>query len=237
MDCELAAVIEKRSDNLWTVDGDRVHMLTIPFETRMTVIKLENGDLWLHSPVAPTEARVEAVLALGPVRHVVAPNKFHHLFVRPWLERCPDAISWADPSLARRRRELRVDHTLGDPAEAVWKAEIDQLLFSGSRVLSEVVFHHPASQTLILTDIVQNHDPTLDGAFWRWVKRLNRIAAPGGEAPLDWRWTVRDKAAARASLARVLNWHFDRVVLSHGICIETGGRAFVEHAFRWLGRS
>ena len=230
-------MIQKHSDGLWTVDGDRIKMLTIPFETRMTVVRLENGDLWLHSPVAPTDARVEALSAIGPVRHLVAPDKFHHLFVKAWLDRFPDAISWAEPSPARRRPDLRFDHTLGDEAEAAWKPEIDQLLFRGSRVLSEAVFHHPASRTVIVTDIVQNHDPDLDGAFWRRVKRLNRIVAPCGEAPLDWRWTVRDKKAARASLARLLSWDFDRVIVCHGICVEFDGRKFMENAFRWLERS
>ncbi|MBW2399010.1 MAG: hypothetical protein JRG80_07020 [Deltaproteobacteria bacterium] len=45
----------------------------------MTVIRLENGDLWLHSRVAPTDDRVEAPLAIGPVGHIVAPSKFHQL--------------------------------------------------------------------------------------------------------------------------------------------------------------
>ena len=177
----------------------------------------------------------DALRAIGPVRHIVAPNKFHHLFVKAWIERFPDATSWADPSLAQRRTELRFDHTLGDQAETAWKGEIDQLSFGGSRVLSEMVFHHAASRTLVLTDIVQNHDPKLDHAFWRWLKRVNRIVAPGGEAPLDWRLTVRNREVARAALDRLLAWDFDRVILSHGICIETGGRAFVENAFRWLG--
>jgi len=230
-------MIAKHGDGLWTVDGDRVHMLTVPFETRMTVVRLGNGDLWLHSPVEPTDARVEALLAIGRVRHIVSPNKFHHLFAKPWLERFPDAIGWAEPALASRRPDLHFDHTLGDEAEADWKLEIDQLLFGGSRVLGEAAFHHLASRTLIVTDIIQNHDPALDGVFWRWVKRVNRIAAPNGEAPWDWRLTVRDRKAARASLERLLCWDFDRVILSHGICIDTGGREFVENAFRWLQRA
>ena len=91
-----------------------------------------------------------------------------------------------------------------------------------------------ASRTLIFTDLIQNHDPEQDGGFWRWAKRANRILAPHGEAPRDWRLTVWDRAAARSSLQRMLAWEFDRVVLSHGICVERGGRAFVERAFRWL---
>ena len=48
--------------------------------------------------------------------------------------------------------------------------------------------------------------------------------------------TVRDKRAARASLERMLRWDIDRVIVSHGLCIETGGREYVENAFRWLER-
>ena len=227
-------VIERMDEGLWTLEGDPVRMLTIPFTTRMTVVRLTDGGLWLHSPVAATDSRVDAVSALGPVRHVVAPNKFHHLFVTSWLDRFPDATSWAEPGLARRRGDIRFDHELGDKAEPVWEADLDQILSRGSRVLNEAIFHHRASRTLIFTDLIQNHDPEQDGGFWRWVKRANRILAPHGEAPRDWRLTVWDRAAARSSLQRMLAWEFDRVVLSHGVCVERGGRAFVERAFRWL---
>ena len=108
------------------------------------------------------------------------------------------------------------------------------MLSQGSSVLNEAIFYHRASRTVIFTDLVQNHDPNRDGAFWRWVKRVNRILAPDGEAPLDWRFTVRNRDAARNSLQRVLDWDFDRVVFSHGLCVERDGRAFVERAFRWL---
>lgn len=47
-------------DNVWLVDGPVVRMsahgLHIPFPTRMTVVRLASGDLWLHSPVALSEA-------------------------------------------------------------------------------------------------------------------------------------------------------------------------------------
>ena len=34
----------------------------------------------------------------------------------------------------------------------------------------------------------------------------------------------KDKAAARESLQRILEWDFDRIVLSHGDLIETNAR-------------
>lgn len=227
------AGIEQFGEQLWIVAGDRVRMLGIPFQTRMTVARLSDGGLWLHSPVAATDERVAAVEALGPIRHIVAPDKFHHLFVREWTERFPYATSWADPQLAARV-DLSFDQWLSDAAEACWIRDLDQLIFAGSKVLSEVVFLHRKSRSLILTDIIQRHEPTADRWFWRTIKRLNGIVAPDGGAPRDWRLTVRDRDAARAARDRMLNWQFDRLVVTHGRCIESGAKAWVARAFAWL---
>lgn len=221
------------ADEIWIADGDRVRMLGIPFCTRMTVVRLADKGLWLHSPVAARDELVAAVRALGPVRHIVAPNKFHHLFVNSWLERVPVASAWAGPQLTERV-ELHFDHQLGETAEPCWAEDLDQLIFAGSKILSEVVFFHRRSRTLIVTDIIQNHEPESDGWFWRTVKRLNGVLAPNGGAPKDWRATVRDREAARAARDRMLTWDFDRLILAHGRCVAAGARAQVERAFAWL---
>jgi hypothetical protein len=220
-------------EQLWTIDGDRVRMLGIPFETRMTVIQLSDGGVWLHSPVAANEERFSAVEKLGPVAHIVAPNKFHHLFVRPWSERFPSARTWADAAL-RRRSAASFHEELGPTPPPEWRDDIDQVFFAGSKVLPETVFLHRRSRTLIVTDILQNHEPSADGWFWRGLKRLNGIVAPEGGAPRDWRLTVRDKATARAARDQILSWDFDSLVISHGRCLAHGARAFVERAFAWL---
>ncbi len=223
--------------DLWCLEGERVRMLGIPFETRMTIARLANGDLWLHSPVVASADRVEAVESLGPVRHIVAPNKFHHLFVPDWTRRFPDATSWGEPALLARRPDLGIARPLAARAPEAWSGVIDHCWFAASTVLPEFVFLHCPSRTLIVTDIIQNHDPATDGFAWRLVKRLNGILAPNGTAPRDWRLTVRDRAAARASVAEILSWEFDRIVVSHGLCVTEDARAFFERAFAWLGEN
>lgn len=37
----------------------------------MTVVRLKNGDLWVHDPVAPTAECLRLVNELGPVKHIV----------------------------------------------------------------------------------------------------------------------------------------------------------------------
>ena len=52
-----------------------------PYPTRSAIVQLENGDLWIWSPVKLTAALRAEVDLLGPVRHLVSPNKLHHLYL------------------------------------------------------------------------------------------------------------------------------------------------------------
>ena len=229
-----AAGLRQWHEQLWTLDGDRVRMLGIPFSTRMTIVRLDGGRTWLHSPVAPTPSRVAAVAELGDVAHIVAPNKFHHLYAGDWLAHFPAATLWGPPELPARRPDLAFQGVLRGNAPPAWSQEIDQVHFRGSKVLSEFVFLHRASKTIVVTDIIQNHDPEQESWFWRKVKSLNGILAPRGGVPKDWRVTVRDRDLARAARDRIAAWDYDRLILAHGVCVETGARTFVEQAFTWL---
>jgi hypothetical protein len=83
------------AEDIWTVEGPEVAYslwgLTIPCPTRMTIIRLPSGDLWVHSPVACTPALVTAVKALGPVAAIIAPNVFHYTHLADWTHAFPQA--------------------------------------------------------------------------------------------------------------------------------------------------
>ena len=49
--------------------------------TRMTIIRLKNGKLFLHSPTKLSPKLIEKINNLGKVAFIVAPNKLHHLFL------------------------------------------------------------------------------------------------------------------------------------------------------------
>ncbi|MFL5348211.1 MAG: DUF4336 domain-containing protein [Hyalangium sp.] len=73
-------MLRKLDENLWVAEQP-LNYMGLAVGTRMTVIRLADGGLWLHSPIRPTPPLREAVEALGPVRFLVAPNKYHHLFI------------------------------------------------------------------------------------------------------------------------------------------------------------
>lgn len=228
---------------LWIVDGPPIRMrfplgLQVPFTTRMTLVRLSDGGLWVHSPTRLTPALAEQVAALGPVRHLVAPNFIHYAGIPAWSAAFPEARCWGAPGVEARAAQhgvsLRLDAALGDAPPPEWSADLDQLLFGGSAVMREVVFFHRASRTAVLTDLIENFEAHRVHPRWRWLLRLSGAVDPDGKAPMDMRASFRDRDAARASLERLLAWEPERVILAHGRWYTQGGAAELRRAFRWL---
>ncbi len=69
-----------------------------------------------------------------------------------------------------------------------------------------------------------------DSWVTRTFMRLNQAWDRFGASRMM-RSMIRDKAALRASLDRVLEWDFDRVIVTHGEVLESGGRDALRDAF------
>ena len=82
-------MLEEFARSLYIADGPTVPFLGFPYPTRMVVIRLSDGSTWIWSPIALTRDLERAVDSIGPVRHIVSPNKIHHLFMKEWAERWP----------------------------------------------------------------------------------------------------------------------------------------------------
>ena len=227
---------------IWIVDGPVVDMtgplgLRASFPTRMTVVELSNGALWCHSPTAPDKALFAALDAIGPVRHLVSPNKLHYWHIAAWKQHYPQAVAWASPGVreraARRHLDVAFDADLGDMPDPSCAYDIDQLRFGGSPAMEEFVFFHGASRTLILADLIENFEAAKLPRVLRWMGKLGGVLDPDGKMPLDWRITFH-KAEGRLSLIRMLAWRPLRVILAHGRCYMHDAEAELRRAFRWL---
>lgn len=200
--------------------------------TRMTVLRLASGDLWLHSPVRLDPETRAALDGIGPVRWVVGPSRVHQLYLPDYARAYPRSELCGAPGLAEKRRDLRFAHSLGSGA-ALFGEEILAHLFEGAPHLNEVVFFHPASRTLVLTDLAFNVErgKTNRARLFHWL-----VGATGRFGPHRVvRSMIRDREAARRSVDRILAWDFERVVVTHGEVIESDGRRRFEQAFRFLG--
>jgi hypothetical protein len=220
--------------DIWIADGPTVPFFTFPYPTRMALVRLGDGGLFVWSPIALAAELKAEVEALGEPKFLVSPNKLHHLFLAEWKAAYPQAKLFASPGLRRRRRDLTFDADLIDAADPGWSVDIDQVLFKGSFAMTEAVFFHRASRTAIFADLIQSL-PRDSVKGWRGVlARLGGIVEPNSGAPGDWRASFLGRKAARAALARVLAWDIERVVIAHGAPVQRDGEAFVRRAFAWL---
>ncbi len=219
---------------IWLAEGPVVPFHSFPFPTRMVVIRLADGQLFIWSPIALTpELRVE-VDALGPVAHLVSPNKIHHLYMGDWEKTYPAARLYASPGLPQRRRDLAFDAVLGDAPEPAWTAEIDQVAMLGSFVMTEIVFFHRASSTVIFADLIENFPRGWFKGWQEWVGRLDGFVQPQMGAPREWQLSFWNRKAARRALERILAWAPRQVIIAHGDMARSGGTAFVARGFSWL---
>ncbi len=220
--------------NLWVAERP-LKLFVGDIGARMTVVRLGSGGLFLHSPIRLDDPTRAALDALGPVVAVVAPSKVHHFFVGPYRTAYPRARVLGAPGLAVKRADLHFDGELGDEPDASWSGEIEQHLFGGVSPLNEVVFFHPPSRTLILTDLAFNvpADKTAGARVFYWL-----VGAAGRFGPHRLaRLAIRDRRAARRSVERILRWDFDRVIVSHGDVLASGGRERFAQAFAFLPAS
>ena len=200
--------------------------------TRMTVVRLASGELWVHCPVSLDEATRSAVEALGSVGWIFGPNNVHHLSLPEWAAAYPQARLCGAPGLPDKQPDLAFHHLIAPGGAPPWGGEIQIHVFRGAPRLDEVVCFHVPTRTLVLTDLAFHVDPAVrnDAPFFHWL-----VGATGRFGPHRLvRSMIRDHAAARRSVEAILAWDFDRVVVSHGEVLETGGRRAFEDAFRYL---
>lgn len=219
------------AENLWVVERPQ-RFYGLEVGTRMTVIRLAEGSLLLHSPVALDPALRGELDARGSVRYVVAPNRLHHLYAGDALRSYPGARLWVAPGVERKRPDLPVAGILGDEAPAEWRDEVDQVFFRGRPFENEVVFLHRPSRTLLLCDLVFHFGPRAPLTTRLLMRLLGSYERfrPSRLDPL----LIRDRAAARQSLQRILAWDFDRVVVAHGEVLERGGHEALRAGYAWL---
>jgi len=228
----VAAELRKIGEEIWATEAPMVVFGALDIGTRMTVVRLAAGGLFLHSPTPADAATRAAVEALGPVRCIVAPNSMHHLHVGPWKSAHPEALLLGAPGLDRKRRDLAFDAILGDAPHPSYAESLDQVLLGGAPYMNEIAFLHRASRTLLLTDAAFHPTPASSRGARVWMK-LTTVRDGFGPNALV-RWFIRDRRAMRASIDRVLAWDFDRVTVTHGELLESGGRAALARAYAWL---
>lgn len=227
------------AEDIWTVNGPEVAYrlwgLTLPCPTRMTIIRLPDGGLWVHSPIACVPELVAAVEALGPVAAIIAPNVFHYTHLADWARAFPQARVFGLPALAAKVPGIAFT-ALDQPPTSRWAGSIDlHVVALGG--FAEVVFLHSASRTLIVTDLMQNFErERIRNPLVRTVMRLGGATGPNGRPSIEIRLAaLTHRKALLRGVQQMLTWEPSGIILSHGACYRKDATTEIAKAFGRAG--
>jgi len=234
----LVPELQAFAKNIWLVEGSNVRDMGIMFTTRMTIVKLANGSVWIESPVPVPFETLKRITELGPVKYLVAATPRHVWRLERWHTLFPAAQLWTSrpTPFTLKQGQLSLTGILGDVPQPDWADDFDQLAFQGNPLIEEVFFFHKESHTVILDDLFQIHPIVKGKPFRNALFKLEGVASPYGGVALDMKMSFTNRNLARQSLEKLLSWDFDKLIIAHGICIEKDAKPLLERAFRWLSR-
>ena len=221
-------------DQIW-IHEYPIRFAGIDLFARMTIIKLDNGELIIHDPCIIDQLLKTEIDKIGDVTYIIAPGTYHHLYVTEFQQHYPKAETYICPGLEKKRPDIQFEWILGNRPDHRWQKEIDQVQLQGARFISEVVFLHKPSKTLILVDLLENigddyqHPANLLLRFWwKLVFKMwnNPKAAP--EYQMGW----GKKEVVKKGMDKILSWQPERIILAHGEPIENNVSDVLRKAWR-----
>jgi hypothetical protein len=228
----VSALIAVVDDKIWTM-ARPVWFSGVRLRARTTVIRLEDGSLLIHSPAPVTDALAEQLRALGPVRWLVVPNRFHHLGTPAAAAHFSEAHVVGPASALAKNKALKLDLDICDAKFGEQVPELEALPLRGVPFLDETVLYHRPTQTLLGADIVLCAHAE-DHWTWRWAARITgcyeRLRVPP-----DVKKELADKAATVRSVGAMLERPTQRLIVAHADIVEEGCRDRLAEAWRLEG--
>lgn len=204
--------------------------------SRTTIVRLADGGLVVHSPLSFDEAAVRAIDDLGEVKALVAPSCIHYLFLKAATERWPRARVLGAPGLERKSVGVAFEPL---PAEGFLESlgegdELVVLRIDGIPYITEHVFLHRASRSLVVSDLLFNVHRSDSFGMRMFLRCVGAWQKPAQSRM--WRWFTKNRAAAQQGVVKVLGWDFERIVMAHGDPIEKDAPTTLRSALPWLLR-
>jgi hypothetical protein len=213
--------MRKISDAIW-VHEDTMPLMGTRLPLRMTVIQLNDQRLWVHSPTAPTSALLAAINRLGPVGCLVAAGNHHHRWLQAWHQAFPDATLYVSRGIPQKTG-ISQYQLLNEQSDALWRPELAHATMPATPFFDESVFLHHASQSLIVTDLIQNYTDHHPGSLTEQI--MHRLFTAAGfkglciAPPLKLGFVIQDKTRFATFVRTIQNWDFDKIIVTHGAII------------------
>ncbi len=205
--------------------------LGIDFRRNVTLLRLSDRRVVIHSTARFAERDLAAIRAFGEPTWLVDATLLHDTFAKEARAALPD-LAYLAPGGFTKATKIPTESLSRPPSD--WAGEIDVLRIDGLRTNEHALFHRP-SRTLIVADLFFSFPgdmPQWPRFFARHIMRLPRLF---GVSAFVRRLMIRDKQAFADSMNVLLAWDFERVIVAHWEPIQKDGKREVERALRDAG--
>lgn len=200
--------------------------------TRSTFVKLSDGSIWVHSPIKPTVDLLNQLKAIGEVRHIIAPNKSHHLFFLDFINKFPEAKGYVTEGLELKRPDLEKYTKLTESIAQSWSPDLTGFHVKGIPTLNETIWFHTKTGTLIVTDLLFNFGKSTNilSRFIASVLGVNKKMRMSRTMKL----LVKDNKQLNQVVSEIKKLDIKRVILAHDTIVEQNAKTELIQAFNWL---
>ncbi|MBG90944.1 MAG: hypothetical protein CL521_03910 [Actinobacteria bacterium] len=213
--------------NLYTLDAP---LPKNPIGRRMSVIRFNDQELALHSPILLEGEQKARLDQLGKVRYILVPNEWHTLDTQAVSAQYPDAkIIIPAPLKSRLSKKFNCENSY----EAQWQGPISEALSVNAvdgLKKPEMIFFHHESKSLIVTDLFFNFNKDDFSGPTQWLMKMNKATQLGTTRLYQWSM-VKDTSAFKSSLHQITQgYDIQRLIPCHGHIINDNAQAKIEKA-------
>jgi hypothetical protein len=204
--------------------------LGIDFRRNVTLLRLSDGRLVIHSTAPFTEGDVAAIRGFGEPAWLIEATLLHDTFAKEGRAALPGLPYLAPDGFANGSGVLTGSLC---PPPSDWEGEIDVFKIDGVKKNEHVLFHR-RSRTLVVADLFFSLPPETRGwprFFARHIMRLPRLFGISA----FFRLTISDRRAFERSVNVLLDLDFDKVVVAHWEPLLSAAKPSVEQALRDFG--
>jgi hypothetical protein len=221
--------VQQVGENIWLLRYP-LRALGIDFGRNVTLIRLGSGRLVIHSTAPFSPADAATIGSLGEPGWLLDGTLFHDTFAAQGRSAFPTIPYLAPIGFAK---VAGIPAAPLDPPPEGWSGQLEVLPLAGMPRLREHVFLHRASRTLIVCDLLFHFAPATAWArfFACWMMRL----PDGIGMSAFFRLMIRDRRAFETSLRQLMEWDFDRIIVSHGEMISSRAKEVLAEVLRRRG--
>jgi hypothetical protein len=193
----------------------------------VTLLRLSDGRVIVHSTAPFAEKDVAAIRAFGEPAWLVDATMLHETFAKEGRAALP-GLPYLAPTGFNEVSGVATEPL--DPPPSDWANEIEVLRIEGTRK-NEHVFFHRRSRTLVVADLFFSFPAETRGWAHFFARRIMGLPPNLFGVSRFFRMLISDQQAFERSIARMLQWDFERVVVAHRTPLETDAKKAVQSAF------